>query len=39
MISATPNFNGLKILVVGDVRLDYYWARETQHISPEDPNL
>jgi len=37
MISTIPNFNGLNILVVGDVMLDYYWSGQTNRISPEAP--
>ncbi len=37
MISEIPNFAGLKILVVGDVMLDYYWSGQTDRVSPEAP--
>jgi len=37
MISEIPSFKGLKILVVGDVMLDYYWSGQTHRISPEAP--
>jgi len=32
-----PNFEGLNIIVVGDVMLDRYWYGETSRISPEAP--
>ena len=32
-----PNFNGAKILVVGDVMLDRYWFGDVNRISPEAP--
>ncbi len=37
MISEIPHFAGLKILVVGDVMLDYYWSGQTDRVSPEAP--
>ncbi len=37
MISEIPSFSGLKILVVGDVMLDYYWSGQSHRISPEAP--
>lgn len=37
MISEIPNFEGLNILVVGDLMLDYYWSGQTTRISPEAP--
>jgi D-glycero-beta-D-manno-heptose-7-phosphate kinase len=32
-----PNFDGVRILVVGDVMLDRYWFGEVNRISPEAP--
>ena len=32
-----PDFNNLKILVVGDVMLDRYWHGNATRISPEAP--
>ena len=32
-----PNFNGARVLVVGDVMLDRYWHGDTGRISPEAP--
>jgi len=37
MISEIPNFKGLRVLVVGDVMLDYYWSGTTTRVSPEAP--
>ena len=36
-MSALPNFNNAKILVVGDVMLDRYWFGDVERISPEAP--
>lgn len=32
-----PNFNQIKVLVVGDVMLDRYWYGDTSRVSPEAP--
>ena len=32
-----PNFNGVRVLVVGDVMLDRYWSGDTSRVSPEAP--
>lgn len=32
-----PNFNSVRVLVVGDVMLDRYWSGTTSRISPEAP--
>jgi len=32
-----PNFNTVKILIVGDLMLDRYWNGDTSRISPEAP--
>lgn len=37
MNTQIPNFENLRILVVGDVMLDRYWSGETSRISPEAP--
>lgn len=37
MISEIPDFKNTKILVVGDLMLDYYWSGETTRVSPEAP--
>ncbi|GGF65959.1 bifunctional D-glycero-beta-D-manno-heptose-7-phosphate kinase/D-glycero-beta-D-manno-heptose 1-phosphate adenylyltransferase HldE [Alteromonas lipolytica] len=34
---ALPNFNQIKVLVVGDVMLDRYWSGATARVSPEAP--
>jgi rfaE bifunctional protein kinase chain/domain len=36
-MSVLPTFEGVKILVVGDVMLDRYWFGEVNRISPEAP--
>lgn len=37
MMTALPEFNSAKILVVGDVMLDRYWFGDVARISPEAP--
>lgn len=37
MRSTIPSFNGVPILVAGDVMLDRYWYGDTGRISPEAP--
>jgi len=34
---SVPQFDGVRILVAGDVMLDRYWFGATQRISPEAP--
>ena len=36
-MNVLPNFDGLKVLVVGDVMLDRYWFGDVNRISPEAP--
>ncbi len=36
-MTVLPEFNGAKILVVGDVMLDRYWFGDVNRISPEAP--
>ena len=37
MLGTFPSFQGVKILVVGDVMLDRYWIGAVERISPEAP--
>ena len=32
-----PNFNTIRILIIGDIMLDRYWHGQTRRISPEAP--
>ena len=34
---SVPQFDGVRVLVAGDVMLDRYWFGATQRISPEAP--